>query len=149
MNRRQISAVAVYAVPTLGLLGQGLLYVTTSRFMPYHADALGVAWEDLPANYQGFLVGVLKGMGARSIAVTLALIIIILIPFRRGDAWARWAVPVIGVVFTALTAYASFTIATRTPASPPWRQTCGLTLLYIAGAIILYWPGRPGHDRRS
>jgi hypothetical protein len=125
---------------------QGLLYVTTQRFMPYHGDALGATWEELPANYQGFVIGVIKGMGAGSIGVTLALIVMLCIPFRRGEAWARWAIPTIGVVFTGLTAYAAFTIDARTPASPPWRQTCGLTALYVAGALISYWPlrGRSG-----
>ena len=132
----------VHTIPTVGLLLQGLLYVTTSRFMPYHADALGVAWEQLPAHYQGFLIGVIKGMGAGSIAVTVALLIMLLIPFRQGAAWALWAVPAVGVTFSALTAYAAFTIATRTPASTPWRQTCGLVALYLAGAIISYWPAR-------
>ena len=119
---------------------QGLLYLTTPRFMPYHADALGVTWEMLPANYQGFLLGVIKAMGAGSIGVTLALIIILLVPFRRGDNWARWAVPLVGVVFTVLTAYAAFTIDVRTPAAPPWRQTFVLAALYLAGAFISYWP---------
>lgn len=52
MNRRNLSALVVYAIPTVGLLLQGILYLTTPRFMPYHADALGVSWEALPANYQ-------------------------------------------------------------------------------------------------
>jgi hypothetical protein len=81
-------------------------------------------------------------MGAGSVAVTVALLIMILIPFRRGQAWARWAVPVVGVWFSALTLYGALTIATRTPASPPWLQTCGLIALYLVGALITYWPTR-------
>lgn len=143
-GRRDIAALAAYSIPTVGLFLQGLVYLTTPRFMPYHADALGSSWEMLPANYQGFVIGVIKAMGAGSVGVTLALAILLLIPFRRGERWARWAVPAIGVVFTALTAYAAFTIDVRTPASPPWRQTLGLTALYAAGALISQWPSRPG-----
>jgi hypothetical protein len=142
-------AMIAHAIPTTGLLLQGLLYVTTPRFMPYHADALGTTWEALPPNYQGFLIGVIKAMGAGSIAVTLALIILLFIPFRRGDPWARWAVPLIGAVFTVLTAYAAFTIDARTPASPPWRQTIALTTFYLAGALISYWPSRSGSRRTA
>src|ERR671916_3380733 len=100
MHRKDKWAVVAYLIPTVGLLLQGLLDVTTPRFMSYHADALGTTWEELPANYQGFVLGVLKAMGAGSVAVTVALLIMILIPFRRGQAWARWAVPVVGVLFT-------------------------------------------------
>lgn len=129
-------ALLVYALPTIGLLGQGLLYVTTPTFMPYHADALATTWDQLPANYQGFVIGTIKGMGAGSIAVTMALFILLAIPFRRGERWAYWAVPLIGMVFTALTAYAAYTIDVRTPASPPWRLTLGLTATYLAGAVV-------------
>ena len=142
MNRRDTAAFVVHGIPTVGLLLQGLLYVTTSRFMPYHADALGVAWEALPGNYQGFLLGVIKAMGAGSIGVTVALIVMLLGPFRRSDAWARWAVPLVGMTFTALTAYAAYTIDVRTPASPPWRLTGVLALLYLTGAALSYWPSR-------
>lgn len=149
MNRRQTVSFVAHGIPTVGLLLQGLLYVATSRFMPYHADALGTTWEALPPNYQGFLIGVIKAMGAGSIGVTMALIILLLIPFRRGDTWARWAVPLIGAVFTTLTAYAAFTIDTRTPASPPWRQTIALTMLYVAGALISCWPSRSDSRRTA
>ena len=149
MNRRDSASFVAHGTPTVGLLLQGLLYVTTPTFMPYHADALGTTWEALPAHYQGFVIGVIKAMGAGSIGVTLALLIMLAVPFRRGDAWARWAVPTIGAVFTALTAYAAFTIDVRTPASPPWRQTCGLTALYLTGAVVSYWPSRRPHARKA
>ena len=141
MSRNQTWSAIVHAIPTIGLLLQGLLYLLTPRFMPYHADALGgIRWEDLTAHHQGFLLGVIKAMGAGSLGVTCALLVMLAVPFRRGDAWTRWAVPLVGIVFTALTAYAAFTIDARTPASTPWRQTCALTALYVAGGALSYWP---------
>ena len=142
MNRRDTAAFVAHGVPTVGLFLQGLLYLTTERFMPYHGDALGVTWEGLPAHHQGFLLGVIKAMGAGSIGVTLALAIMLVIPFRRGDAWTRWAVPSVGSVFASLTAYAAYTIDVRTPASPPWRLTCVLVGLYLTGATMSYWRSR-------
>jgi hypothetical protein len=142
MHRKDVWAAVVHAVPTIGLLLQGLLYVTTSRFMPYHGDALDVTWEALPLHYQGFILGVIKGMGAGSIGVSLALLIMIALPFRRGEAWARWAVPVVGITFTLLTAHAAYTIDVRTAATPPWRQTLGLTAIYVTGAVLSLSPRR-------
>jgi hypothetical protein len=152
--RRTFWSGLAHAVPTVGLLLQGLLYLTTSTFMPYHADALAVTWEQLPPHHQGFVLGVIRGMGAGSVAVSLALLIVLLIPFRGGDRWARWAVPLVGVTFTTLTAYAAYTIDSRTPASTPWRQTLGLTAVYAVGALISYWPrpdtpNRPGRTDAS
>jgi hypothetical protein len=136
MQRRNVWAAVVHSVPTVGLFLQGLVYVTTSRFMPYHSDALEVSWEALPMHYQGFILGVIKGMGAGSIGVSLALLIMIALPLRRGEDWARWAVPIVGITFTLLTAYAAFTIDQRTAASPPWPQTLSLTAIYVAGAVL-------------
>lgn len=104
--------------------------------MPCHGDALEVTWEELPLHYQGFILGVIKSMGAGSIGVSLALLIMIALPLRRGEGWARWAVPLVGITFTLLTAYAAFTIDLRTAASPPWPQTVGLTAIYVAGAVL-------------
>lgn len=140
--RRSLLCLLVHAIPTVGLLLQGLLYLTTSTFMPYHADALAVTWDQLPPHHRGFVLGVIRGMGAGSVAVAVALIIFLSIPLRRGDRWAYWAVPLVGVVFTSLTAYAAYTIDRLTPASTPWPQTLGLTAAYAAGALISYWPRR-------
>lgn len=139
----------VNGAPTVGLLLQGLLYLTTSTFMPYHADALAVTWDQLPAHHQGFVLGVIRGMGAGSVAVSLALLILLFIPFRRREKWALWAVPLIGVTFTILTAYAAYTIDARTPASTPWRQTLVLTAAYAVGALIAFWPRRSPASRPS
>lgn len=149
MRRQDVLAAVAFAIPTVGLMGQGLLYVVTPRFMPYHAEALATTWEALPPHHQGFVLGVIKGMGAGSIAVTLALAILLLVPFRRGEPWARWAIPLVGTVFTALTAYAAYTIDVRTPASTPWRQTLGLFALFVIGAAISYRPRRPRPDEHA
>jgi hypothetical protein len=143
MTRRTVVTIVIYALPTIGLLLQGLLYLTTSTFMPYHAEALATTWEELPPNYQGFLLGVIRAMGAGSFTVALVLLILLAIPFRNGDRWACWTVPLIGVVFTLLIAYAAYTIDVLTPAATPWRSTCGLTMLYLLGGIISNWPKRP------
>jgi hypothetical protein len=149
MPRRDVATIVVYAIPTVGLMLQGFLYLTTSQFMSYHGAALDVAWTDLPGNHQAFLLGVLKGMGAGSVGVTLALFIMLGGPFRRGESWSRWAIPLVGAVFTSLTAYAAYTIDVGTPASTPWRQTLGLTALYVAGGLISHVPTRKmGYARR-
>jgi len=140
MPRRDVWVLLMHGLPTVGLLLQGLLYLTTPVFMPYHGVALGVTWTELSAQQQGFILGVIRGMGAGSFSVSLAILLLLAIPFRRGEKWAFWCTPLIGIVFTSLTAYAAYTIDVRTPASPPWRATCGLTALYAAGAVFSLWP---------
>lgn len=150
MSKQRIRwSIVVHALPTVGLLLQGLVYLTTSTFMPYHADALAVRWEELPPHHQGFVLGVIRGMGAGSVAVALAVLLVLAIPLRRGERWAAWAAPLVGVVFTCLTAFAAYTIDTRTPADTPWRQTLGLAAVYVVGAAIAFWPSRGARERTS
>jgi hypothetical protein len=130
-------------------MGQGILYLMTTQFMPYHGAALGVAWTDLSGSHQAFLLGVIKGMGAGSVGVTLALLILLAGPFRRGETWAPSAIASIGAVFTLLTGYAAYSIDVGTPASTPWRQTFGLTALYLAGGLICAWSPRAARPARS
>jgi hypothetical protein len=144
ITRRSVWGIVAHALPTVGLLLQGLLYLTTPTFMPYHADALAVSWDDLPSHHRGFVLGVIRGMGAGSVSVAVALLLLLAIPFRRGDRWSHWAVPLVGVLFTGLTAYAAYTIDTLTPATTPWPQTLGLAAVYGIGAVISFWPGKKG-----
>lgn len=145
---RSTLVLILYGLPTIGLLLQGLLYLTTPTFMPYHADALATTWDDLPPHHRGFVLGVIRGMGAGSFSVALALLLLLAGPFRRGDLWARCLVPLVGGVFTLLTAYAAYTIDVRTPATTPWLATLGLTGCYLLGAGVSFWPGRPLTDSR-
>ncbi len=137
----------LHTLPTVGLLLQGMVYLTTPRFMPYHSDALSVSWEELSVPYQGFMLGVIRGMGAGSFCIALALLIILLIPFRRGEIWSYWAVPLIGASFSCLTAYAAFTIDRQTPASTPWVATCLLALMYVSGGLFSWFPNCRGKGR--
>ncbi|MFO1003912.1 MAG: hypothetical protein U0936_26580 [Planctomycetaceae bacterium] len=140
MNRIYGIALSLHLLPTVGFMLQGTVYLTTSEFMPYHAEALNVHWSELSLPYQGFVIGVIRGMGAGSFTVALALLIILLIPYRRRETWTYWAVPAIGLSFSILTAYAAFTIDVRTPASTPWPATCGLALMYAMGGSLTLIP---------
>ena len=149
MGKKAFFASLLYLLPTLGLLGQGILYLTTQRFMPYHRDALGVEWNELSNSHQGFIIGVIRGMGAGSTSISIAMILLLLIPFRRGERWSYWAIPFLGILFSLLTAYAAYTIDVRTPASTPWLATCGLASVYLLGAIVSYWPSPPARESTS
>ncbi len=81
-------------------------------------------------------------MGAGSVCTAGILLALLGGPFHRGQPWARWAVPLLGMAFTSLTLYAALTIATRTPASPPWAETMGLIAVYVLDAVLSLWPTR-------
>ena len=58
MNVRMKIAFACYLAAAVLLLGFGLLYSLRGEFMPYHADAVGMPWSDVPTPFPGCHPGI-------------------------------------------------------------------------------------------
>jgi len=127
----------LYCFVGLGLMIQGIRYVGSSELMPYHSAVLDKRWEVLSESYQTLLLGLLKGFGAGSLCVGLAIIVLALIPFRMGMPWARWATPVVAAPYTALLVYVTSS-ALLPGATPIIITTVLLTLVVIAAACSAF-----------
>ena len=104
--------------------------------MPYHHQAIGVDWEDLGPGLQVMLVNFVNFAGAGFISGSLSCLIMLLIPFRRGELWAKRAVPLILMVFNGFCLYVSVTVAAKTDASTPWPLSIAVIIVILAGYII-------------
>ena len=81
--------IVLYCLVGLGFLVQGIRYLGATELMPYHSAVIETPWESLTTNYQTLFLGLLKGFGAGSIGVGLAIMLLALIPLRAGSSWAR------------------------------------------------------------
>lgn len=120
MPRKRKIALACYAIPTAIGTIYGIVYATASKLLPYHEQALGVAWHELEPRFQALFLAFLHVAGANLFAATLCLWFLLLVPFRRGDAWTRWAIPVVGAPLLGPPAYIGWRLAQSTGASSPW-----------------------------
>ena len=93
--------VASYVLVGLGLLVQGARYLGAADRCPYCLAVIQTSWENLSADYQQLFLGLLKGFGAGSFGVGLAIILMAVIPLRGGKSWAVWATPTIAATYTA------------------------------------------------
>ena len=84
MARRLRIAACRYAVSTVLLLGFGLLYLFSPRFMPYHAAAIGTSWEGLSPAYQILFVELPTVAGPGLLPGSVATGVMMLIPLRAG-----------------------------------------------------------------
>ena len=114
----------------------GLLYLFSPQFMPYHADAIGATWKDLAPAYRILILSLMKSAGAGFTGSTIAGLFILLIPFRSGSPWARWAMLIVGLAVTIPTLYATLTVKWGTPASPPWVAPLIGMLLVFVGFVL-------------
>ena len=80
--------IILYCFVGLGLLVQGVRYLDATELMPYHSAVLETPWQGLSASHQTLFLGLLKGFGAGSFCVGLAIILLALVPFRAGSTWA-------------------------------------------------------------
>ncbi len=136
MTTRRKIAFCFHLLALLLMATVGVIYLTRSQFMSYHAVAVGQNWIDVPPRFQLLLLALIRPLGGAWIATALAMGILLLIPFRQGTRWARWAVPVVGLVAELPVLYVTISVASRTPASPPWQGALIVVCLLIIGLLL-------------
>jgi len=136
MNKRMKVAFGCHSLALLMTAASGVIYLFRTELMPYHAVALGKSWADIDQALQVLLLALMKGVGGGFLATAVAVGILLVIPFRQGIFWARWAIPVIGLVAALPTLYAAASVALNTPATPPLMRVLLIMALLIAGFIL-------------
>jgi hypothetical protein len=114
----------------------GLMFLFRSEFMPYHADAVGVPWPEVPKPFQTLILALLKLAGGAWLTVAVAELVLLFGPFRHGARWTLWAVPALGLLHWAGVCYAMAYVTLNTPARPPWIPAIASITLLLAGAAL-------------
>ena len=125
-------SLAIYLGLGLGLFLLGLLYLTLNQFMPYHGQALQAEWSELPANYQGFIIGVLRALGAGATVSGFAIAWMAIAGWRGTVSPYRVLLPLVAIGYSGLLCWATWTVASRTPGEPPFV----LNALAVGAAVL-------------
>ena len=136
MNKRMTAAFACHLVAILIVAAFGFTYLLRAEFMPYHAVAAGMPWDQLSPSLQVLVLGLMKAVGGACLAVVVLELIILFVPFRQGALWARWAIPAGGLVIALSALYAMAYVASRSPATPPWLGPAMGALLLVVGWFL-------------
>jgi len=133
-------ALGCYLPVGLSMVAIGLFYLSLQRLMPYHEQALGTAWEQIPAAYQTLLLALLHGGGSASLATGLAILILLCVPFRRLEGWSRWALLAIAAPPTLVLLRITVTLRLERAAQTPWPLVAlGLILLLVGFVSSFFW----------
>lgn len=149
MSIRNKLAFLLIAVPALVELGLGVIYLSASEVMPYHKDVLGVDWSDVGPGVRTMLVALVNAYGSAHFATGIALSLLLLIPLRSGQRWARWAILAVGLPVLGATAYVSARLAFATGAEMPWRGAVVLLVLFVIGVALADPDGAARQGRRA
>lgn len=125
-------ALLCHALVALGLVAFGLRYLLAGSFLPYHAEVAGAPWEALGPGMQRLILAMLHGAGAAILAGGLALGLMLAIPWRRGERWARHGVPALALVGLAPLLVIALGLA-GTGAATPWIPIAGASVLTMVG----------------
>ena len=136
MDRRLNLSFVCDVLAIVALAVFGLIYFFRSEFMPYHAQAAGRTWPELEPGLRWLILAYLKFIGGGWLAVSLAIGIMLFIPFRRGEAWARLAIPLVGLIAGGSTLYGTLLVKFNTSASLPWLPLALGVALMIVGFIL-------------
>ncbi|MCZ6658082.1 MAG: hypothetical protein O7C67_12360 [Gammaproteobacteria bacterium] len=134
--------VVIYVLVGLGLLVQGIRYLGAAELMPYHLAVIQTSWENLSADDQQLFLGLLKGFGAGSFGVGLAIILMAVIPLRGGKSWAFWTTPAIALTYTAGLVYV--TNFALLPGATPIAVSYVLLGLVASAAVSSFFASKTG-----
>lgn len=139
-------AALLYSITAVVSLVLGATYLLRDSFMPYHAAALGRSWAEVDAATRALLKALMEVAGAGWLALGTLILLLVAVPIRRGERWARLAAPAALLVFYVPTLLATLHVLRETPASPPWRFNVVACLCAVVGLLLdAPWRG----DRRA
>jgi hypothetical protein len=136
MSATEIAATVCYVLALLMATAFGVVYLTKSKFMPYHSDALQASWDELDSNLQVLLLALMRSAGGGWLGVSLGVAFLLWFPFRAGERWAMYAIPVIGLAVALPSLYATLLVKNRTPASPPANLVAAAILFLVLGFFL-------------
>ena len=138
MNVRMKVAFWCYFFSVLLLASFGFVYLVRAEFMPYHSVAVGLSWSAIPPQFQVLILALMKAVGGTCVALALLNFIVLIVPFRQGENWTFWALPLCALAQIAALVYAMSHVALNTAAKPPfWSSAIGAILVIIAFILSL------------
>jgi hypothetical protein len=147
MSIRVKIALVCYLLVAVATVAVGLLYFLASEIMPYHQQVIGMTWDRVDPRFQKMFLTFLNATGFASLVQGLTLIILILIPFRKGEPWARWAIPASILAVSVYLLYITLNLKSSTQASTPWQLPAVTLFLGVAGLILAYGRSKQAQTR--
>lgn len=129
-------AMAGYIMSAIPLAIFGAIYITRSEFMPYHAAAVGQSWAEVAPAFKVLLLASMRTVGGAFLALAVAVVAIALKPFREGQPWARWVLPVIILLAAGGSMAATLSVAQNTPGNPPTGVVIATVVIVVASFLL-------------
>lgn len=135
MGRHRVAAFLYVGTALVSLL-LGVIYFVRDSFMPHHAGALGIGWDELGPATQVLIKSLMELAAGGWLALGALVLVLVAFPIRRGERWARFAVPAALLLFYIPSLLATLRVLHETPASPPWLMNVVACLTAVVGLLL-------------
>ena len=115
--------------------------------MPYHAEALQLEWDNLDANFQGLILGFLKGLGSGAFVAGTAILWMAGKSLRESPQPFVVLMPFVAISYSSLLCFATYTVHTNTPGNPPLLLNFVLVVASVLASLALAVYRRDGSGR--
>ncbi|MBW4621445.1 MAG: hypothetical protein KME17_19055 [Cyanosarcina radialis HA8281-LM2] len=136
MNRKMKIAFGCYLAAIVIIASLALTYLFTPQLLSYQEQAVGVSWSQLQPGFKTQFLSLLKVSGGGYLSTAIALAILLFIPFKQNENWARIAIAALGSLAVLIVNYAGLTLMLNTPSRPPLIAGPITIALLIAGFIL-------------
>ena len=133
---RQKIAFACMLIAALIPMLFAIIDVMSVQLAPYQQVAAGVRWAEVPPKLQDLFLTMSHLSGINLIGFSLGLLVLVLVPFRRGEGWADWAILVVEIPVALPAAYVLYNAASKTGAAFPWFGPLINLVLVIVGFLL-------------
>ena len=130
-------ALVLFAIGGISHIIFGIVYVTASEFMPYHAQALNIDWNELGENYKTLFLTLIRLAGVGGLVAGLVNLTLISYLYHRVESRLIWLLIASGLIFQSMLNYAVYCMYVNTPGDPPLLMVSIGSLTFIIATILL------------
>lgn len=130
-------ALVLFAIGGISHIIFGIVYVTASEFMPYHAQALNVDWNRLGENYKTLFLALIRLAGVGGLVAGIVNLTLISCLYHRVESRLIWLLIASSLIFQSMMNYVVYSVYINTPGDPPLLMVSIVSVTFIIATILL------------
>ncbi len=136
MSLKKRIAFCLFSIVAIISLITAIRFFMSDTIMPYHQVAMGDTWDNFEPGVRVMTLNFMRAAGLGFLIVSISVFILLFIPFRKGEKWARHALT--GIILTHLSAMVFIinNVRSNTPAEPPLGQIVFFIIVTLAGYFL-------------
>ena len=130
-------ALVLFVIGGISHIIFGIVYVTASEFMPYHAQALNVDWNSLDDNYKTLFISLIRLAGVGGLVAGLVNLTLVSYLYHHVESRLIWLLIASSLIFQSVMHNAVYSVYTNTPGEPPLLIVSIGSVTFIIATILL------------